>query len=55
MGGETEHRGRCRLTLTINVVHFSVRPIPSEDDQMRRALRFILLPLIAAAVVRAIR
>jgi len=50
MSNEPEHRGRWRLTLTINVVHFSVRPIPSEVDQMRRAVLFILLLLIAAAV-----
>ena len=50
MSSEPEHRGRCRLTLTINVVRFSVRQVPSEDDQMQRALRFILLLLIAAAV-----
>jgi len=36
-----EHRVSCRLTLTINLVHFSVRPIPSEDDKMRAALLFV--------------
>jgi hypothetical protein len=28
---------RCRLTLTINGVHFLVRPIRSEDENVRRA------------------
>jgi hypothetical protein len=35
MGGESERRGTRRLTLTINGVHVSVRPIQSEDDQIR--------------------
>ena len=42
MSSEPEQRGGCRLTLTINVVHFSVRPIPSEKDQSRRALLSII-------------
>jgi hypothetical protein len=33
MGGESELRGRCRLTLTINGVKFSVRPIPHEEGE----------------------
>jgi len=39
MSSDPEQRGRCRLTLTINGVHFSVRPIRSEDDQVQRAFR----------------
>jgi hypothetical protein len=39
MSSDPEPRGRCRLTLTINGVHFSVRPIHSEDDQIQRAFR----------------
>ena len=40
MSSGPEHRGRCRLTLTIIVVHFSFRQIPSGDDQLRRAILF---------------
>jgi hypothetical protein len=47
---EPEQRGGCQFTRTINEIHFSDRPISSEDDQMRRALRFILLPGVAATV-----
>ena len=39
MDDELDQRGHCRLTLTINGVHFSVRPIQSEDDQIHRAFR----------------
>ncbi len=31
---------RCRLSLAINVILFSVGPIPREIDQLRRALLF---------------
>jgi|SRR5271157_728048 len=41
MSSEPNKRARCRLTLTIDGIHFSVRPISSEDDQIRRALLFI--------------
>ena len=44
MSVELDQRGRCRLTLTINGVHFSVRPIRSEDDQIHRAFRLRHLP-----------
>ena len=40
MSDESEQRGRCRLTLTIKVVHSSVRPIVSEDGQMPRVFLF---------------
>ncbi len=50
MSGETEQRGRCRLTLTINGVHFSVRPIQSEDDQIHRAFRLRRLPLQSGVI-----
>jgi len=39
MSSGGDQRGRCRLTLTINGVHFCVRPIRSEDDQIHRAFR----------------
>ena len=39
MNDEPEQRGRCRLTLSINGINFSVRPIRSEDDQIHRAFR----------------
>ena len=34
-------RGRavCRLTLTINGLHYAVRPIVSQDDAVSRAFR----------------
>src|SRR5271165_7177487 len=41
MSSEPEYRSRCRLALTISLVHFAVRPIPLEVDQMRRVLLFI--------------
>jgi hypothetical protein len=47
MGDEDERRGRCRLTLSINGVHFSVRPIQSEDDQVHRAFRLRRIPFLA--------
>ena len=31
--------GRCRLTLTINGLHYAVRPIASQDDAVSRAFR----------------
>ena len=31
--------GRCRLTLTINGLHYGVRRIDSEDDAVPRAFR----------------
>ncbi len=31
--------GRCRLTLTINGLHYGVRRIDSEDDAVTRAFR----------------
>jgi len=31
--------GRCRLTLTINGLHYAVRPIASEADDVGRAFR----------------
>ena len=34
------HRpGRCRLTLTINGLHYAVRPITSQADDVSRAFR----------------
>jgi hypothetical protein len=50
MGGESEQRGRCRLTLTINGVHVSVRPIQSEDDPIRRAFRLQRIPLRSGVI-----
>src|SRR5271166_811409 len=40
MSSEPERRRICRLSPTVNVVHFTVRPIPSEHDKMRRAFLF---------------
>ena len=37
--------GKCRLTLTINGVHFSVRPIRTEDADVKRAFRLRKQPL----------
>jgi Domain of unknown function (DUF4145) len=37
--------GKCRLTLTINGVHFSVRPIKTEDGDVKRAFRLRKQPL----------
>ena len=31
--------GRCRLTLTINGLHYAVRPIASQADDVPRAFR----------------
>ena len=39
-----------RLGLTVNLVRFAVRPIPSKDDQMWRTLPFILLLLAESGV-----
>ncbi len=35
----TQRPGRCRLTLTINGLHYGVRPIASQDDHVSRAFR----------------
>src|SRR3954447_7403286 len=35
----TNRPGRCRLTLTINGLHYAVRPIVSQDDAVSRAFR----------------
>jgi hypothetical protein len=45
MSQEPERRRRCRLTLSIEGVHFSVRPNRSEDETIRRAFRLRRLPL----------
>jgi hypothetical protein len=45
MSDEPDKRGRCRLTLTINGVHFSVRPIKTEDADVKRAFRLRKQPL----------
>jgi hypothetical protein len=37
--------GKCRLTLTINGVHFSVPPIKTEDADIKRAFRLRKQPL----------
>ena len=50
MSGESDKRGRCRLTLTINGVHFSVRPLQSEDDQIKRAFRLRRIPLRSGVI-----
>jgi hypothetical protein len=54
MGGESERRGRCRLTLTINGMHFSVRPIQSEDDQIQRAFRLRRIPYGSVVILRQV-
>ncbi len=38
----TRGPGRCRLTLTINGLHYAVRPIASQDDAVSRAFRLTL-------------
>jgi hypothetical protein len=35
----TNRPGRCRLTLTINGLHYAVRPIASQADDVSRAFR----------------
>jgi len=50
MTSEPEKRGRCRLTLTVNGVSFTVRPNRSEDDQVHRAFRLRRLPLSSGIV-----
>ena len=50
MSDDPDDRGRCRLTLTINGVHFSVRPILSEDDQIHRAFRLRRKPFRSGIV-----
>ena len=40
MSSEPEQRRICRLSPTVNVVHFTVRPTPSEHDKMWRAFLF---------------
>jgi hypothetical protein len=35
----TNRPGRCRLTLTINGLHYAVRPVVSQDDNVSRAFR----------------
>src|SRR5271166_2004717 len=40
MNNGPDHHGRCRLTLTINLVQFSIRPIFPEDDEGRQAFLF---------------
>lgn len=35
----TNRPGRCRLTLTINGLHYTVRPIVSQDEAVSRAFR----------------
>ncbi len=35
----SQRPGRCRLTLTINGLHYGVRRIASEDDAVPRAFR----------------
>lgn len=35
----TNRPGRCRLRLTINGLHYGVRPINSQDDAISRAFR----------------
>lgn len=51
MGGEPDRphssnqAGKCRLTLTINGVHFSVRPIKTEDAVVKRAFWLRKQPL----------
>ena len=54
MSREPEQRGRCRLALAISVVHFSVRPIAPEEDQMRQAILF-RWPLVADGAPDALR
>jgi hypothetical protein len=50
MSDEPDKRGRCRLTLTINGVHFSVRPIKTEDADVKRAFRLRKQPLKSDAI-----
>ncbi len=50
MSGEPEKRRNCRLTLTIDGVHFSVRPIQSEDDQIHRAFRLRRKPFRSGVI-----
>jgi len=50
MSSDPEQRGRCRLTLTINGVHFSVRPIQSEYDQIHRAFRLRRKPFRSGVI-----
>jgi hypothetical protein len=45
-----EKRGSCRLTLTANRVLFSVRPVQSEDDQIKRAFRLRRIPFRSAVI-----
>ena len=39
MSDEPDNGDLCRLTLTINAVHFSGRPITTEDANVKRAFR----------------
>jgi hypothetical protein len=50
MSSDPEQRGRCRLTLTINGVHFSVSPIQPEDDQIRCAFRLRRKPFQSGVI-----
>jgi hypothetical protein len=47
---DAEQYGRSRLTLTINGVDFSVRPIVSEDGQVRLSFRLTRMPAGSGAV-----